>query len=149
MEIAIADEAAMAQFGTKLAAKLKPDDVVELIGDVGAGKTTLTRAIARALGITEVISSPTFTISNVYEFAGGTLAHYDFYRLSEAGIMADELGETINDGQTITIIEWGDVVADILPAGRITIEMVSLSETSRQLHLTAHGTAKNRFGDLA
>lgn len=149
MEIAIADEAAMAQFGAKLAAKLQPGDVVELIGDVGAGKTTLTRAIARALGITEVISSPTFTISNVYEFAGGTLAHYDFYRLREAGIMADELGETINDSQTITIIEWGDVVVDILPDNRITIEIASPTETSRQVQLTARGTMKNRFGDLA
>lgn len=148
MEIAIADEAAMAQFGAKLAAKLQPGDVVELIGDVGAGKTTLTRAIARALGIHETVSSPTFTISNRYEFASGTLAHYDFYRLHEAGIMADELGETISDGRTITIIEWGDVVADILPADRITIEMVSPSETSRQLQLTARGMAKNRFGDL-
>ena len=149
MEIAIADEAAMTQFGARLAAKLRPGDVLELIGDVGAGKTTLTRVIARALGITETISSPTFTISNRYKFAGGTLAHYDFYRLSEAGIMADELAETMGESGTITIIEWGDVVSDILPRERITIEIVSPTETSRQLRLTAHGATKHRLGDLA
>ena len=129
----------MQEFGIKLSKLLSGGTTLELIGDVGAGKTTLTRAIARGLGVTDSIHSPTFTISNRYETPDGLLlAHYDFYRLSDAGIMKDEIAEVLEDEHTITIIEWGDIVEEILPDNRITIRINSDSENSRQLDLTAH-----------
>jgi len=139
MKIVIQSEQAMQEFGEKLSKLLDGGITLELIGDVGAGKTTLTRSIARGLGITDTIHSPTFTISNRYETPRGLLlAHYDFYRLNDAGIMKDELVEVLDDERTITIIEWGDIVEDILPDARITVRISSDSETSRQLDLAAH-----------
>jgi len=129
----------MQEFGLKLSRLLTGGVTLELIGDVGAGKTTLTRSIARGLGITDPIHSPTFTISNRYETPGGLLlAHYDFYRLSDAGIMKDELAEVLENERTITIIEWGDIVEEILPDSRITIRIRSESENSRKLDCIAH-----------
>ena len=141
MEIAIKDENAMRQFGQRLGAWLQAGDIVELVGDVGAGKTTLTRTIAQELGITDTIQSPTFTICNRYDGPDTLqLAHYDFYRLDDAGIMREELNETLDSNDTITIIEWGDIVADILPSRRLTIHLTPTaeSETSRTLKLMAH-----------
>lgn len=144
MVFLISDEQAMERFGRALALKLRGGMVVELIGDVGAGKTTLTRSIARQLGVTGPVQSPTFTISNRYDLPDGRiLAHYDFYRLGEAGIMADELDEAIHDDQTIAIIEWGDIIADILPESRVTLQIISPSETERKITATGHGAYKN------
>ena len=149
MEFIISDEAAMGRFGHKLAGLLKGGMVVELIGDVGAGKTTLTRAVARTLGVTGPVQSPTFTISNRYELPDGRiLAHYDFYRLGEAGIMRDELDEAIHDQQTITIIEWGDIIADILPNDRLTLQIISPTETERKITATGRGAYENIMEDI-
>ncbi len=141
MEIAINHEKAMREFGQRVGVWLQPGDVVELIGDVGAGKTTLTRAVARALGVTDTIQSPTFTICNRYDGPNDLqVAHYDFYRLDDAGIMRQELGETLDSDDTITIIEWGDIIADILPSRRLTIQLTptAASETSRIVKLIVH-----------
>ena len=81
----------LATFAESLGKTLKPPLVFELIGDVGAGKTTFTRALARGLGITQPVTSPSFTISNRYSFKNGSLIHYDFYRLSDPGLMREEL----------------------------------------------------------
>lgn len=145
MKIAIHSERAMQEFGKKLSKLLTGGMTLELIGDVGAGKTTLTRSIARGMGVTDPIHSPTFTISNRYEAPTGLLlAHYDFYRLNDAGIMKDELAEVLEDRNTITIIEWGDIVEEILPDNRVTIRIRSDSENSRQLHLTHHNQATQK-----
>ena len=133
----------MAAFGGRLAGLLRGGEIIELIGDVGAGKTTLTRSILRASGVTNAIQSPTFTICNRYEAKGMYYAHYDFYRLGEAGIMEEEFIETANDPQTITIVEWGDVVARNMPANRLTIEIVADTESSRELKVTGHGLLKH------
>lgn len=146
MKIAIPSEQAMQEFGEKLSKLLRGGMTLELIGDVGAGKTTLTRSIARGMGITDTIHSPTFTISNRYEAPNGLLlAHYDFYRLNDAGIMKDELAEVLEDMHTITIIEWGDIIEEILPSNRITIRIQSDSETSRQLDCSAHDEASKKI----
>ncbi len=110
------------------------------MGNVGANKTTLTKSIAGALGIEGPIQSPTFTICNRYQTPSGLqLAHYDFYRLAEAGIMREELGESLDDPNAITVIEWGDIVADILPKNRLTITITAPSETERMLNVEGKG----------
>lgn len=145
--IAIESEAAMKVFGTRLGESFVGGEVIELIGDVGAGKTTLTKGIAEGMGITETVQSPSFTISRVYDdtSTGLRLAHYDFYRLHDAGIMAEELRETAHDTQVVTIIEWADIVAGVLPEDRLTVRITAVSELGRQVGLEAHGPRSQRL----
>ncbi len=140
MIIEVQSEAAMKAFGEKLGGLLQGGEILELVGDVGAGKTTLTKGIAAGMGIDEDVQSPTFTISRVYDTPGGLqLAHYDFYRLHDAGIMADELHETLHDARTVTIIEWAEIVNGVLPADRVTVQIAPVSEDVRTVTLTADG----------
>jgi len=140
MILEVQNESEMKAFGARLGALLKGGEVLELIGDVGAGKTTLTKGIGEGLRIDEDIQSPSFTISRVYDAPGGvTLAHYDFYRLHDAGIMASELQDTLRDSDTVTIIEWAAIVSGVLPDDRLTIHIVPVSEIVRRLTLVARG----------
>lgn len=137
----VMSEQEMRALGEKLGSFLKGGEVIELVGDVGAGKTTFTKGLALGLGIDEDIQSPSFTISRVYDARDGLLlSHYDFYRLNDAGIMANELTETTQDPTAITVIEWADIVEGILPAHRLRIEFSAPSETTRSLVLTGDET---------
>lgn len=139
-------EEELVQLAYKIASSLKGGEVIELVGDVGAGKTTFTKALATALGVKETVQSPTFTISNRYETANGrTLAHYDFYRLHDAGIMADELAETANDNGCITVLEWSDIVAEVLPEDRLTLTLTPLSEEKRSVTFHAGGKISKKI----
>jgi tRNA threonylcarbamoyladenosine biosynthesis protein TsaE len=92
MTIEVKSASEMKLFGEKIGSFLRGGETIELVGDVGAGKTTLTKGIALGMGVDEDVQSPSFTISRLYTTPGGiSLAHYDFYRLSDAGIMGDEL----------------------------------------------------------
>ncbi len=134
MIIEVKSEAEMKQLAQRIGGQLKGGEVFELIGDVGAGKTTFTKGLARGLAITDDVQSPSFTISRVYEGRDGLqLAHYDFYRLDDAGIMANEIAELVNDKETVTVIEWADAVGGVLPDGRIRIAITSPSESVRQV----------------
>ncbi len=134
------DEAELAAFGEMIGKRLKGGEVLELVGDVGAGKTTLTKSIAQGMGIVGPIQSPTFTISNRYEAPTGLiLAHYDFYRLNDAGLMGDELAEAVDDSRTVTVVEWADIVSGVLPDNRVTITLVPLNETARDVSIVTHG----------
>ena len=117
----------------KLGAVLKGGEVIELVSDLGGGKTTFTRGLVRALGSSDKVASPTFTISKVYDAGHLQVHHFDFYRLPEAGIIADELAEVAGDPQTITLVEWADVVQHVLPADRLTITITQTPEGNRQL----------------
>lgn len=124
----------MKAFGDKLAQKITDTAVVELIGDVGAGKTTLVKGFAQALGVKEIVQSPSFTILSHYEADRGLLLdHYDFYRLSDPGIISYELQESLSQPKTITVIEWGQTVKTILPNERIKITITPTSDTTREL----------------
>lgn len=136
----------MKALGEKLSAVLKGGEMLELVGDVGAGKTTLTKGLAKGLGIDEDVQSPSFTISRVYDARDGLqLAHYDFYRLGDAGIMADELHETLREPRTVTVVEWAGIVDDVLPADRLTIRITSPGETERRVEFAAGGDTSNSF----
>ncbi len=140
MIIEVKTENEMKAFGAQLGTLLKGGEVIELVGDVGAGKTTLTKGIAVGLGVDEDVQSPSFTISRVYLARDNlVLAHYDFYRLQSAGIMADELNEAVSDASTIIIIEWGGVVEGVLPSDRLTIQIDSPTESIRQLTVVSNG----------
>ena len=121
----------MKQLGEAIGRSVSGGEVLELVGDIGAGKTTLTKGIARALGINEPVQSPTFTISRVYDSPKGLhLAHYDFYRLSEAGIMGDEIREAADD-DSVVVVEWAGAVDDDLPEDRLVVKITTISEKER------------------
>ena len=127
----IDNEARMKQLGEAIGQSVSGGEVLELVGDIGAGKTTLTKGIARALGINEPVQSPTFTISRVYDSPKGLrLAHYDFYRLGEAGIMGDEIRETMDD-DSVVVVEWAGAVDDDLPKDRLVVKITTISEEER------------------
>lgn len=138
----IKGESYMKKLGKRLGDSLRGSEIIELIGDVGAGKTTLTRGIARSLGIEDTLQSPTFTISREYKGEKLRLVHYDFYRLNEPGIMADELDETLKDTNTVSVIEWSDAVEEVLPDNRIIIKILPVSndENSRDVEITIPNT---------
>jgi tRNA threonylcarbamoyladenosine biosynthesis protein TsaE len=141
MTIKLAGEADMKQFGARLGAFLRGGEIIELVGDVGAGKTTLAKGIAVGLGVTEDVQSPSFTISRVYDTPQGIhLSHYDFYRLHDAGIMADELRETLHDSAGVIVIEWAEIVRGVLPQDRLTIHITSPTESTRHIVLTSGGS---------
>ena len=121
----------MKQLGEAIGRSVSGGEVLELVGDIGAGKTTLTKGIARALGINEPVQSPTFTISRVYDSPKELrLAHYDFYRLSEAGIMGDEIREAMDDN-SVVVVEWAGAVDDDLPKDRLVVKITTISEEER------------------
>ena len=130
----------MKEFGRTIGAALRGGEVLELIGDVGAGKTTLTKGLAEGLAISEPVQSPTFTISRVYAARDGLhLHHYDFYRLGEAGIMAEDVNEVMHDPAAVTVIEWSGAVSDVLPADRLQISIQATDENERNVTVNAGG----------
>lgn len=134
IEVKNISEDALRLLAAKIGGMVSGNLTIELIGDVGAGKTTFTKGLAKGLQVADDVQSPTFTLSRVYEARDGLrLAHYDFYRLKDAGVMAIELAEARDDPQTITVVEWGDIVADILPDTRLTITLVADDDTHRTL----------------
>ena len=147
--LTIENEAAVIDFAENLMREiLQSEDalpcVIELVGDVGAGKTTFTKGLARGLEITEEITSPTFTISKVYENSRGQkLVHYDFYRLENPGIMVEDLFENLQDPHTVTVIEWADTVSEILPANHLRLEILINDDGSRTLNLTKNLTSEH------
>lgn len=137
MIIEVQNETATKAFGEKLGMLLHGGEVIELVGDVGAGKTTLTKGIAKGLAIDEEVQSPSFTISRGYNGRDGLqLAHYDFYRLSDAGIMANELREVVSEPNVVTVIEWAKIVGSVLPKNHIVINITSPTENSRRFDIT-------------
>ena len=108
----------------RLGAEAKPGDVYTLVGDLGVGKTVFTQGIAEGLGITEPVSSPTFTIVQVYEEGRMPFYHFDVYRIGDIEEM-DEIGyEDYFYGDGLCMIEWANLIEEILPERRseVTIE---------------------------
>ena len=127
----IKSEQEMLEFGAKFVPRT---NVIELIGDVGAGKTTFVRGFAKGLGIKEPITSPSFTISKVYACRDGkNLVHYDFYRLPEPELMSDDLIESISDPNSIVVVEWADSVKNVLPDDHEIIRIEYVDENTREV----------------
>lgn len=111
---------------------LRPGDVVLLKGEMGAGKTVFAKGVARGLGVTDEVISPTYAYMNDY---GGKLYHYDCYRLS-SGEDAESLGLTdYFYGKGVCLIEWSENISDVLPENAKTVEIVKISDTERKIFL--------------
>jgi tRNA threonylcarbamoyladenosine biosynthesis protein TsaE len=115
---------------------LRGGEVIELVSDLGGGKTTFTRGLAAGAGSKDVVASPTFTVSKVYSTDNFEIHHFDFYRLGDAGIAAHELHDLLNDPRIVIVVEWGGAVQHVLPKDRLTIELTKTAEESRALVCT-------------
>lgn len=116
--------------------KLRGGEVIELTSDLGGGKTAFVRGLAKGMGSTDPVHSPSFTLSNQYRAGKLTLHHFDFYRLNEPGIMERELAEVLEDPQAVAVIEWGGIAETVLPPGRLVIHIKPTGETSRQFNFS-------------
>ncbi|MFC4324331.1 tRNA (adenosine(37)-N6)-threonylcarbamoyltransferase complex ATPase subunit type 1 TsaE [Litchfieldia salsa] len=123
-------------FATRLGELLKPQDVITLEGDLGAGKTTFTKGLAQGLGITRNVNSPTFTI--IKEYHGRLpLYHMDVYRLA---VSEEDLGfDEYFEGDGVTVVEWATLIQDQLPESRLAIHIHYQGETKRQIVLRPIG----------
>ena len=121
--------------GENIAKNLVGGEVVELLSDLGGGKTTFTRGLVRGLGSTDTVTSPTFTISKEYGGAGSRLRiyHFDFYRLQDAALLTDEVAEIIGDPESIVVVEWANIIKHILPKNRACIKFSTTGENTREL----------------
>jgi tRNA threonylcarbamoyladenosine biosynthesis protein TsaE len=131
------------EFGKIIAAQLKPGDVIGLFGDLGSGKTTCIKGICSGLGVTEEVTSPTFTLINEYQ---GRLPvfHFDFYRISAKSALKDLGLEEYLSGEGICLIEWPEIIVDLLPDQRFEIHLALQYEAGwknrRQVILKKRGT---------
>lgn len=128
--------------GAAVATLVRAGDVILLAGDLGAGKTAFTQGLARGLGITDQVVSPTFTIARQYEGAALKLNHVDVYRLDHLQEAVDlGLAELIDD-DGVTVIEWGDVVIPTLPADFLEVRLAyGYGDDDRLVSLRVVGNA--------
>ena len=131
----IKSENEMLKFGEKFVKDLAFPAVIQLIGDVGAGKTTFTRGLAKGLGVSEPVTSPSFVISKRYAGKKVDLIHYDFYRLDDPGIMAEDLADSLSEENAVVVVEWGGDVEGLLPENHIKIEIKLLDDGTREVIL--------------
>lgn len=119
----------------ELAKNLSPGTVVTLNGDLGAGKTVFARGFARGLGVTEAVSSPTYTIAQEYQLAGNLrLYHLDLYRISspQAGL-AFGVDEFLNDPKAFALVEWPERIGDVIPDDAIKIFIRHIDSGTREI----------------
>lgn len=119
-----------------IARHLRGGEVVELVSDLGGGKTTFTRGLVAGLDSQEAVASPTFTISREYNQGRLPVHHFDFYRLHEPGIVADELAEVVGDPKGVVVVEWAEIVAHVLPEAHVRIQITATGESGRRLTIT-------------
>ncbi|MCD7830276.1 MAG: tRNA (adenosine(37)-N6)-threonylcarbamoyltransferase complex ATPase subunit type 1 TsaE [Clostridiales bacterium] len=127
--------------GQKLAQSLRPGDIIAYTGDLGAGKTAFTRGVARGLGITERVTSPTFTIVNEYEGGRLPLFHFDLYRLGSSEELYDIGWEDYLTRDGVCAVEWSEVAADALEGGVIRVDL-RRGDTDDQRIITIEGVGE-------
>ncbi|MGN0702107.1 MAG: tRNA (adenosine(37)-N6)-threonylcarbamoyltransferase complex ATPase subunit type 1 TsaE [Lentihominibacter sp.] len=110
-------------FGRRLGEQVKPGTVIAMIGDLGTGKTTLTKAIAEGMGVTETITSPTFNIVKEYETGRLPLYHFDVYRVGDVEEMFEIGYEEYFFGKGVCVVEWADIIEELIPENAMTIRI--------------------------
>jgi tRNA threonylcarbamoyladenosine biosynthesis protein TsaE len=130
---------ATSAIGEQLGHSCRGGELFVLSSDLGGGKTTFTKGLASGLGSSNMVNSPTFMVERVYDCRDGIkLHHFDFYRLSEGGMVARELSEVLEDPKAVVVVEWGDIVSEILPLDhiRIVIERQADRKDSRSIKVS-------------
>jgi tRNA threonylcarbamoyladenosine biosynthesis protein TsaE len=147
LSVALPDPAATRNLARRLAALARPGDLLALHGDLGAGKTEFARAFIQERGTADEVPSPTFTLVQTYDPPGGTIWHFDLYRLSGPDEV-EELGWEEARADGIVLVEWPDRLGHRLPADRLDIELRQEGETGRRAVLTGHGSWPSRLAQL-
>lgn len=125
--------------GERLAAQLRAGDVLLLLGDLGAGKSELTRGIARGLGVTATVASPSFTILNVYDEGRVPLYHFDWYRLNDVEELYEMGMDEYLGGDGVAVVEWPSQCPEAIPESYLEVKITPVSETERDITLTPCG----------
>ena len=134
------------EVGKKIGSILKPNDVILLVGDLSAGKTTITKGIGISLGVNKIINSPTFTIVKEYKGINLKLFHLDLYRLD--GLDQDFDLEEYMDSGNVCVIEWPYQVKEILPNEYILINIDRLNENERNIHVSFIGDKYKNYEEM-
>ena len=132
------------QLGRLIGESLVGGEIIAMTGDLGAGKTTMTKSIAKGLNIDEHITSPTFTIVNEYD-GRLKLFHFDVYRIGDIEEMYDIGYEEYFYSGGVCIIEWANLIEEILPEDTINIEISTLDENKREFTITGKGDKFNHI----
>jgi tRNA threonylcarbamoyladenosine biosynthesis protein TsaE len=129
---------------------VRAGDVVSLVGDLGAGKTVFARGVARALGVTELVVSPTFTIVREYE-GRVPLVHVDVYRIDAVQELHDLGFEEVVRDDAVTLVEWGDKIDGLLPGDRLDVRLLpGAADDERVVEIEGHGHSwRARAAELA
>ncbi len=132
----IASEQETKQLGERIGQAARPGTVIALIGDLGTGKTTLTKSIARGLGVTETVTSPTFNIIREYKSGRIPLYHFDVYRIADPDEMFELGYEEYFYGDGICVVEWADIIEDLLPEDAVILHIErGASEEEREYRI--------------
>ncbi len=134
MRIVTDSEALTIKLGENIGKVLEPGDIISLTGDLGAGKTQLTKGIAAGLGVVDYVTSPTFIIVNEYE-GRIPLYHFDVYRINDIQEMYEIGFDEYLFGKGVCVIEWGDIVSDMLPEKIIRINMKKVDDNIREISI--------------
>lgn len=125
------------QLGYRIGQLCRGGETIELISDLGGGKTVFTQGLAAGLGYEGDVSSPTFVISRDYQLPKGlSLHHFDLYRITDGDMAALELAEFIADPKSITAVEWASNVSGVLPDERISVTLRPKGEEEREIQVT-------------
>lgn len=133
-------------FGRKLGMLLSPGDTIALVGELGAGKTTLVKGIVQGLGVTDrrVVKSPTFALVHKYE-GRIPIYHFDAYRLEDGEEMLDIGSDEMIYGNGVAIVEWADKVSGYLPKECLKITLTAVSENERSIEICGYGSRYNKI----
>ena len=135
-------------FGIQIGANLRGGEIIELSGDLGAGKTTLAKSIVAGTGSLDHVSSPTFVVSKLYKAPTFDIHHYDLYRLDDADLIASELSDHVGTDSSVTLIEWGNNFPDIMPGSRAVLFITALTEHSRNIRIVYPESLEYIFGGI-
>ncbi|MDO5325753.1 MAG: tRNA (adenosine(37)-N6)-threonylcarbamoyltransferase complex ATPase subunit type 1 TsaE [Clostridia bacterium] len=125
--------------GARLAKMLTPGDIVLLQGELGAGKSELARGVARGLGITGPVPSPSFTILNAYDEGSLPFYHFDWYRIDDPEEIAEMGFEEQLHGDGVSLIEWSEKAEEFLPERVLNVRIHTVNENTRQIYFEPRG----------
>ena len=140
--IHIANEKDTEKLGENIGQKVQPGTVIALIGDLGTGKTTLTKSIARGLGVTETVTSPTFNIIREYKSGRLPLYHFDVYRIGDPDEMFELGYEEYFYGDGVCVVEWADIIEELLPEDAVVIT-IDRGASDEEREYEIEGAAEN------
>ncbi len=121
------------EFASAIGCRAKGGEIIELISDLGGGKTTFVKGLVQGAGSNDVVTSPSFSLRNDYRAPRFNIAHFDFYRLEDPGLLSEMIAEIVSDDNILLIIEWAQVVTHVLPDDRIRITLKVAGEEKRTI----------------